>query len=79
MSEDTFVCDACPDRQACEARSETEGWVYSDQFALCCDLCQPEYHDVDWFVLRACGADTKTVPDVSDEELMLASREAERP
>jgi hypothetical protein len=45
-------CVVCPDRQACEARQETDSWIYSDQFAHCLDLDHPDYHDVDWWVLH---------------------------
>lgn len=77
MTDDNFVCEGCSDRKACEARQIEESWIYSDQFALCCDLTVPEYHDNDWWVLRACGAHEKNCPDITDEELMLANREAE--
>jgi hypothetical protein len=51
--EDTVsMCEDCINRQACEARQDTDSWIYSDQFALCLDSNRPEYHDVDWWILH---------------------------
>ena len=71
MDEDTLVCDTCKNRLACESRQTTETWIYSDQFALCCDLQMPEYHDIDWWVCHECTGGK----ELSPEELELLHRE----
>ena len=37
LSGEDELCDACPDKTACESRSEdnSRSWMYSENFALC--------------------------------------------
>ena len=76
--EDIFPCDKCEVRDICEAREDSEPWAYSEQFSLCCDLGEPEYHDVDWWVLREVHGGTNS-PALTEEELkvLLAKVEEE--
>jgi hypothetical protein len=68
-----LVCNTCKDRTICESREHVDSWVYSDQFALCCDLGVPEYHDTDYWVCKEC---TGGVPLTPEEEEQLAKNMA---
>ena len=52
--DDPSPCSNCLDKQVCSAMSEEEPWAYSEQVALCFDLCEPSFHDVDYWVNKVC-------------------------
>jgi len=61
-------CKDCTDKTGCEARGENgDSWIYSEQFALCMDVCEPCYKDDDYFVIAACTEDMTI-----DETVLLA-------
>lgn len=66
-----FPCACCSDKIRCQARGENgDSWIYSEQFALCVDLCEPCYEDDDYFIIAACTEDMTI-----DETIVLLSEE----
>jgi hypothetical protein len=60
----TPPCTTCQQQHVCEEMADTEPWAYSDQYMLCKSTGIAQYHDIDWWIIKACCCLQLTAEDL---------------